>query len=259
MAQQNEKYQVVSTKLSNESYRLLFQLCARNGLTIYELLQMVCDTLIRYMDDRHNMTPEMEQIMSVFDHMYGWKTAFNLCDHTSQPEVHEATYYITQPGKTGSRAVHVEIPWMGEEVATCNIQEIIERTLCLLVPERYKRLRTNAILNGTDSILSYLDKLLNRVDREEDLKELRRDFMDCRRSRYGTKELETIYKQHHARGFDNMADRRRILGEEPDLWASIEQGNDNEDDNTDTDGTQQGICEADELSPMAQDADAADD
>lgn len=254
MAQnQNEKFQVVSTKLSNESYRLLFQLCARQGLTIYEFLQMVCDTLIRYMDDRHNMTPEMEHAMSIFDHMQGWKNALNLCDPTAHPEVHEATYYYSEEGKTGSRAVHVEVPWMGEEVATCNIQEILERTLCLLVPDRYKRMRQNAATHGTSSILSYIDKLLNRDDREDDLRELRAPFMDCRRTKYGGKDLEQVYVQHKARGFDNMADRRKILGEEPDLWAAIEGGT----DNTDDDGTQSGVCEADELGTMAEDEEAA--
>lgn len=257
MAQQNEKYQVVSTKLSNESYRLLFQLCARKELTIYEFLQMVCDTLIRYMDDRHNMTPEMEQSMSIFDHMEGWKNAFNLCDHTAQPEVHEATYYFSEEGKTGSRAIHVEIPWMGEEVATCNIQEILERTLCLLIPDRYKRLRRNAAMHHKASIISYLDMLLNRDDSEEDLRELRQPFMDCRRSKYGGRELEQVYVKHKARGFDNMADRRRILGEEPDLWAEIESGvtNDNDED----DGTQQGVRPSDELSTMATDEDGTAD
>lgn len=255
--QKSDKYQVVSTKISNESFRLLHQLCARKGVTIYEFLQMTCDTLIRYMDDRHNMTPEMEQTMSIFDHMQGWKKALNLCDPTAHPEVHQATYYLAEEGKVGTRAVHVEIPWMGEEVATCNIQDILERTLCLLVPDRYKRLRRNAALHHLDSIIAYIDMVLNRDDQEEDLMELRRDFMDCRRTKYGNQDVGDVYMKKKARGFDNLADRKRILGEEQDLWASIENGNiDSEEED---DGTLEGICEADEFGAMATDEDAEDD
>ena len=248
------KYQVVSTKLSPESYRLLFQLCARQGLTIYEFLQMVCDTLIRYMDDRHNMTPEMEKAMSVFDHMVGWKTATNLCDPQSNAEVHEATYFYSEEGKTGSRAVHVEMPFMGENIATMNIQDIIERTLCLIVPDRYKRLRKCAIEHGTTSLLSYIDQLLNRVESEDDLREIRRGFEDNRRSKYGKEDLEQRFKQKKARGMDNAADRKRILGE--DLWDEIESGRTT---NYDDDDAQQDLCEADELSAMAEDEDGPAD
>jgi predicted DNA-binding ribbon-helix-helix protein len=82
MQDRREGYQTVATKISNMAYERLNKIARKKGLTIYELIQMVCDTLIRYMDDRHNLSEEMERAMSIFEHLTGWADALNLADPT---------------------------------------------------------------------------------------------------------------------------------------------------------------------------------
>lgn len=53
----DERYITLATKVSRTAAEQLARIAKKKGMTIYELIQMVCDTLIRYMDDRHNQRP----------------------------------------------------------------------------------------------------------------------------------------------------------------------------------------------------------
>ncbi len=173
-------------------------------MSLYEMAQMVYDTLVRYMDDRHNLTAEMEQAMSIFDHMVGWKGQMNLAD-TGAKTASEATYYMTSDDKEGVRAVHVSKPFFGEPQETANIQDILERTICLLMPQRYARLRRLAVEMECNSILQLIDTLIDTNSREAELKELRRGFEDADRSEFGRKPWEQPFKRHHHRTPDSVA------------------------------------------------------
>jgi len=187
MAQDNDRFQVLATKVSNEAWHRINRLARKKGLTIYELVQMVCDTLIRYMDDRHNLSEDMEKAMNIFEHMDGWKDALNLADPASEKEVGEATYYLYDPtgSKKGTRAVHVMKPFFGNWSEDENIQHILERTLCLILPERYMRLRTLAKELDCSSLLELLDKFIDHFTTEQDAAELRRMFEDADRAENG--------------------------------------------------------------------------
>ena len=197
MQDRREGYQTVATKISNLAYERLNKIARKKGLTIYELIQMVCDTLIRYMDDRHNLTPEMERAMSIFEHMIGWQGAFNLADPTVAPEVCEATYYLTADGKKGVRAVHVEKPFFGHWRENENIQQILERTIELLSPQRYRRLRALAVELDCTSLLDLFDHLIDYHTHEQDAAAPRHEFEDADRSEFGKKPVSTAYKRHH--------------------------------------------------------------
>lgn len=181
--QDNERYQVIGTKVSAKAYRLLNRLAKSKGLTVYEMMQMCADTLVRYMSDSHNLTPDMEQAMGLFEHMIGWAGALNLCDPGAKPRIAEATYYLTAEGKRGSRAIHVNRPYFGDWQQTENIQTVVERTLELATPERYRRLRALAVETDCKSILDLLDFMLDSYDAGRlDTDEIRRGFEDCARA-----------------------------------------------------------------------------
>lgn len=194
----------IATKVSRKAAATLDCIAERKGLTRYELLQMVIDTLIRYTDDRHNLTPEMERAMSVFEHAVGWKDALSLADPLPPDEIAEATYYmISREGKRhGVRAVHVDRPFMGDWQETSNIQHMLERTICLLTPERYRRLRSMAVDMDCNSLLELLDVLIDQHSKEEELRELRRDFEDDDRSDYGRKPTKQPYRRHNKRDIE---------------------------------------------------------
>ena len=90
--QYDERFVTLATKVSRLAAEQLARIAKHKDMTIYELIQMVCDTLIRYMDDRHNLSEEMERAMSIFEHMVGWADALNLADPTVQKEVSQAVY-----------------------------------------------------------------------------------------------------------------------------------------------------------------------
>jgi len=196
---ENEKnYVKKQTKVHPFIHHRLEKIAKKKGISVYEMLQMVCDTLARYMDDRHNLTPEMEKAMSIFEHMEGWANALNLADPTVQKTIGEATYFVYDPEgkKKGCRAIHVTKPFFGNWEQNINIQEILERTICLLMPERYSRLRKLAVDKECSSIVELIDTLIDEHSQDEDVKFFREAFEDAERSDYGKQPWKQPFKRH---------------------------------------------------------------
>ncbi len=205
--QDNEKYQVLNTKVSPEAWARLHALARKKNMSVYELIQMVCDTLLRYMDDRHNLSESMERIMAVFEHAEGWSEAFNLADPSVRREVGEATYFLQDADgkKRGVRCVHVTKPYFGERTETCNLQDIVDRTLMLITPERYARLHNLKEEMDCGSLLELIDVLIDLHSGDSDVKELREQFEDCNRSDYGKKiEYGQRTRQTKRRSIESM-------------------------------------------------------
>ena len=100
MAQKDEgKYQVLSTKISSWAYAQIMKILNHKGINKYQLLQNMCEVILRFMSDKHNRTPEMEQAMETFENMEGWKDNFNLCDPNTKPEI-SARVSNTSPQRT---------------------------------------------------------------------------------------------------------------------------------------------------------------
>lgn len=196
MAQNNEdNYVLVATKLSPSANARLEMIARRRKMSKYELIQMVCDVLIRYCDKAHNLSREIELVMAVFEHMIGWDSCFNVADPTATPEIVEATYYLTAEGKKGVRAVHVERPFFGEWTQNFNVQEILEKTICLLMPERYKRMRQVAVDMGATSLLQLLDEMIDTYTQAADMDAIREEFEDADRSEWGIRPAKQPFKK----------------------------------------------------------------
>ena len=185
---ENEKYMMLQTKVSPDTYRRIRRIERKKGLSSYGIIQMMCDCIVRYMDDRHNLTPEMERVMSIFEHLEGWGNAFNLADPSARPEIMEATYYLRDARRKGVRAVHVKQPILKNSPdwqMDYNIQHILENTLCMLMPRRYQRLRMLAAEMDCGSILELIDKLIDDHSRDEDTREIRKSFEAANLSDHG--------------------------------------------------------------------------
>lgn len=191
----NTNYVTVATKITHAALELLKQLCQVKNLSLYEMQQMSLWSFIRYMSSEHNLSAEMEELMAVFEHMEGWSNAFNMADPDARKSISEATYFLTAKDKNGTCAVHVHRPYFGDWMQDYNIQHIFERTLELLVPERYKRLRMLAVDMDCQSLLNMMDKLIDEHSKDADLAEIRRTFEDADRSEYGRKPVATPYKR----------------------------------------------------------------
>ena len=197
-------FKVIATKVKSNIVPLLERICAKKGMSLYTLFQLYCDVTVRYMSDRHNLTPEMERIMTQFERMEGWGKAFNLADYTTEPEVCSALYFLGDKGKQGVRGVMIERPFFGKVEEDVNVQSILERTINLLYPERYKRLRRVAVELGASSILEMFDMLIEDKIKDSEVKFYRDEFSDCERSDFGRKPSDHVYKRKKHRSVEEM-------------------------------------------------------
>ena len=179
----DEKYKNVSSKLSKYSIERLTRIAQKKGMSIYQLVQMVCDTIIRYMDDRHNLSEEIERAMAIFEHMAGWADALNLADPTVQKEIAQAVYLFqdAEGEKKGFRAVMVDKPWMGVWTQTENVMDIFERIFNICMPELYMKLFRARIILGCERVSEVINMLADAEVIMQLNGELRKDFEDAAR------------------------------------------------------------------------------
>ena len=207
--EERQKYEMMQTKVSKETYDALKRIERKQGISIYGIIQNMCDCIRRYTEDRTRLSPMVEKAMNMLEHMIGWKDNFNVADPNADPEISEATYYLNDKnGKKGIRVVHVERPFFGEWKQTMNLQQILERFMCLTFPSLYRRLRFIAVCRECSSILELLIDIVGELEREEDKRDLAQPFEDAQRSDYG-KAVEygqrTRRKKHH--DMDSLFDK----------------------------------------------------
>lgn len=199
------KYVSVAGKISTWSYGRLMRILRKKGINIYQMIQNVCDCFVRHMDDKHNLTPESEKVIATFEHAIGWEENFNLADHNAKPEVSEATYYLTdEGGKKGVRVMHVEKPFFGQWTQNFNIQQILERFMCLTFPQLYRRLRFIAVCRDCASIFELLVDVVGELEAEEQKKELNEPFEDAARGDFGQHFPSTPPKRTHEKSDDTL-------------------------------------------------------
>ena len=180
----------VATKLSPEADAQLDRIAKKKGMTKFALLQMVCDTIIRYMSDAHNLTPEIEQAMSIFEHMVGWADQLNLADPTVQKEVAQAVYILQDSdtstnAKRGFRATMVSKPFMGVWEQTENVMDIFERLFNILLPELYMKLFRAKVLLECNRVTEVINLLADAEVICHMNDEFRKEFEDAGRAENG--------------------------------------------------------------------------
>ncbi len=199
--EENKGYEMMQTKVSKETYDALKRIERKQGVSIYGIIQNMCDCIRRYTEDRTRLSPMVEKAMNILEHMIGWKDNFNIADPTAEPEVAEATYYLNEKSgeKKGIRVVHVERPFFGKWKQTFNLQIILDRFLNLTFPSLYMRLRYIAYCRQCTSILELLLEIVGELEREEDKKDLQQPFEDATRSEFGQdiKYGQRTKRKHH--------------------------------------------------------------
>lgn len=185
--QTDEHTVVVATKLLRTAAERLAKIAKKKETTIYALIQMCCDTIIRYMDDRHNLSEEMERAMAIFEHMNGWADALNLADPTVQKEIAQAVYIFQDADakKRGFRAVMVSKPWMRIWDETTNVMDIFERIFNICMPELYMKLFRARIILGCERVSEVINMLADAEVIKHLNGELRQEFEDAARADNG--------------------------------------------------------------------------
>lgn len=185
--QTEEKHVVVATKMRRDAAERLARIAKKKGMTIYELIQMVCDTLIRYMDDRHNLSEDMERAMAVFEHMVGWSEALNIADPTVQKEIVQAVYIFqdAEGKKKGFRAKMVNKPYFSIWEETSNVMDIFERIFNICMPELYMKLFRARIILGCERVSEVINRLADAEIIMQLNGEFRKEFEDAARAENG--------------------------------------------------------------------------
>ena len=175
-------YVNVSTKIPVSYAILLKKIAAMKDMTIFELIQLVCDFLVRFLSDRHSLTTEMQKLMLAFHSDYGWKESFRLTDATAQPEIAQEILILQAPGKRGFKAVMIDKPYFGDYNQCENVQIILDRIIQVVAPELYKRLRFLSTEMDCNSIFELLIVLADRESTSVFDSQLRDQFNDCIRA-----------------------------------------------------------------------------
>lgn len=218
----NDKFVVLATKVSPAFARIFITICRRKGIKPYQALRMMVDSFVRYTDDRHNLSSDMERLMMVFEHAVGWENAFNIADPRADKQIEEAVYFLSAKERTGMRAVMVQRPFFGNWQETYNLQLIIERMMEVLSPERYRRLRLLAVEHDCSSILELIDKLIDTFSKDADTKAYREEFEQNDFSEFGKQPSDEHYKRKHYTNPDlfAQAEERRKKADESSQWLN---------------------------------------
>jgi hypothetical protein len=175
-----EKFKVIATKVSTFVKERIGRICKKRGLNEYDMLQMMCECLIRFMDEEHNISEEMMKVIRMFENLPGWKTTVRLTEDFEKVQVVEAFYVIRRKGKTGSRLVHVVRPTMENDAEgwQCNYNTVqqLERFMELTNESLYKHLRCLSTDLGTVSLLDTIHTIANLYRENPDEGELRLQF-----------------------------------------------------------------------------------
>ena len=214
---------MIPTKLSRHAAEQLERIARRKGMSKYKLLQMVCDTLIRYCDDRYNLTEEMERAMSIFEHMVGWADAMNLADPTLNAEIAQAVYILQDAdGKNrGFRAKMVNKPFMGLWEETSNVQQIFERIFNICLPELYMKMYRIKVLMELNTVTEAVNVMADASIIESLNEENRREFESTTRTDSGKAyQYGARTKAHGHRTPDSVAMDQRIKFDTDDREAA---------------------------------------
>lgn len=177
---------MMQTKVSKDTYDALKRIERKQGVSIYGIIQNMCDCIRRYTEERTRLSPMVEKAMNMLEHMIGWQDNFNVADPNADPEISEATYYLNDKnGKKGIRVVHVERPFFGEWKQTMNLQQILDRFMHLTFPSLHRRLSFIAECRECNSILELLIDIVGELEREEEKRDLAQPFEDAQRSDFG--------------------------------------------------------------------------
>lgn len=166
----------IATKVSPEAYARIISICNMRGITTYNMLQMMCDVIIRYMDDQHNLSDEINKIIRLFEGLENWNKRFTLTEPTDDMEVTGAIYLLREKNRIGEGMVYVSAPVLGQTFENFNVQSIIEMVIEIARPKLYKHLRMLGVELNTNSVLETIDKIVDMYRENPDDTELRIQF-----------------------------------------------------------------------------------
>ena len=178
----DNKQVMLKTRVSASVFARLMSICKAYGMTIYVMLRMLIDCIVRYMDQEHNLSEDLQRVIRMFEGMEGWSRSICLADGIEDMEIVEAFYVLGSKTGKGTRVVHVVRPVMDGDAhgwsATYNIQRMLERFMELTNKSLYKHIRSLGIALGTESFLDTMHTIVNMYQENPYEAEMRLTFQN---------------------------------------------------------------------------------
>jgi hypothetical protein len=208
---------VLSVKISPDQAVLLNAICDTLGVNTYQIFQMFFYTLMRASSPMHELSPEIQKIMTYMETDASWSEAFNMAN-PNDLRVARAILILEQENKKGFGAVMIDKPFCGEARQTECVDDILECVTEATMVGIYNRLRRMGARldceNLSDVLLTMLDAQSIILTEDENRFEMKGQAMYDQRGRkieYGKKSKA---KQH--RTPDSVARDQRIIFDDID-------------------------------------------
>ena len=229
MQQENDKYVVISTKVSPDTAEQLNAICEAMQVDTYHILQWCIQVLVRMASPDHQLTPDIQKLMAFMECDSGWQNAFNMCAPNGKLDIAQVILILNQKGKNGYGAVMIDKPFMAEAKQIDNVDKIVERAIEVCMKGVYRRLRMVAVEMECKSLSELLftmadaQQILN-LDREnaEQMQGPNNFHEYGRQIAYGKKT-----KSIHRKGIDMYDRQTTIRFTEDDKDVAREETNDN--------------------------------
>lgn len=168
-----EKYEGMGTKVSPSMAVVINAICDSLGVDVYHLLQQFLYTMVRAASKHHELSPEIQKIMTLMESDAGWQNAFNLCNPDGL-KVAQCILILEQEGKKGFGAVMIDRPWMDMSTQTECVDDILERVCEVCMQGIYRRLRLMGAKmdcsNLSETLLTMIDKqTIIEIDEENSI------------------------------------------------------------------------------------------
>lgn len=169
---------IISTRVDAETFARLKSICQQRGISMYDLLQLFCMTIVRYMDDDHNLSEDLRRVMQLLGDPTQWRRMNTLMEQTADMQLMEQYGILRRKNRHGDIVCHVSSPLMGEQHITYNVADIFSRFLLSLLPDLYKRLERLGEELGTRDVLDTLRVLTDERMDDPYEQEVRKQFED---------------------------------------------------------------------------------
>lgn len=202
MAEEKEKYVVMSTKVSPWVAEVWDAVCNALETDTYHLLQHFIFAMIRAANQRHSLSPQMEMLINALDLDVGWQKALNLCSPNGKFSIAQMILIVEQECKDGFGAVMLDKPFMGDCQQTECADQIFERVAEVVFRKTYLRLRRLGnqmhVKSQRELLEKMIDDQLDILQEETDGEEMQgvNDYAtNNKRLEYGKK---TKSSHHHS-------------------------------------------------------------
>lgn len=213
----NEGHVVLSVKISSDQAVLLNTICDTLGVNTYQIFQMFFYTLMRASSPMHELSPEIQKIMTYMETDASWADAFNMAN-PNDLRVARAILILEQENKKGFGAVMIDKPFCGEARQTECVDDILECVTEATMVGIYNRLRRMGARldceNLSDVLLTMLDAQSIILTEDENRFEMKGQAMYDQRGRkieYGKKSKAKQYRTP-----DSVARDQRIIFDDID-------------------------------------------